>query len=68
MDTIYSPEWVSAHFGKDAAAHDMSAPSPRCEPLSDVIARHSRAFAALPDRSLPENYAPHPANGHSPRA
>lgn len=69
MDTIYSPEWVSAHFGKDAAANDASAPASRCEPLSDVIARHSRSFAALLDRyGQPGTYEPHPANGHSPRA
>lgn len=69
MDTIYSPDWVSANFGNGAAAHDVSAPPPRCEPLSEVIARHSRAFAALLDRySQPENYEQHPANGHSPRA
>jgi cysteine synthase A len=62
MDTIYSPDWVAAHFGNGAAAQDTSAPAPLNEPLSEVIARHSRAFDALLDRyRRPDSYERHPS-------
>jgi 2,3-diaminopropionate biosynthesis protein SbnA len=67
MDTIYSPDWVARNFpgvtGQDNGAH-----VPRCGPLSEVIARHSRVFDALLARSRPQSFPQRPSNGHSPRA
>lgn len=69
MDTIYSPDWVSAHFGNGASAPEKQAPASMSEPLDEVIARHGRDFAALPHRyGRPPGDALHPTNGHFPGA
>jgi 2,3-diaminopropionate biosynthesis protein SbnA len=42
MDSIYSPEWVLESYGMTVESPDGFLDAPTCEPLSDVIARHSR--------------------------
>jgi cysteine synthase A len=50
MDTIYSPEWVSASYGIGAATPDDSPPTPPCEPLREIVARHGREATPVADR------------------
>lgn len=50
MDTVFSPEWVNASYGVGAAEPEKRTPMRLCEPLSNVIARHSRDLGSRPGR------------------
>jgi len=68
MDTIYAPEWVRANFGHLANGHDgdATAPKPVCEPLSEVIARHSgRLGLRIGGRNGSVDHMRRSANGHA---
>lgn len=69
LDTVYSPEWVSRHFGNGETALDEWLPASAGEPLSALIARQSRDFAAvMARRGQPDGHDRAAANGHYSRA
>ncbi|UFZ08161.1 2,3-diaminopropionate biosynthesis protein SbnA [Bradyrhizobium ontarionense] len=50
MDTIYSPDWVRSSYGTGATMpDDGQAPLP-CEPLKEIVARHSREVTIIANR------------------
>jgi N-(2-amino-2-carboxyethyl)-L-glutamate synthase len=64
LDTVFSPEWVTANYGLATATLNEGAPTTPCEPLHEVIARHSPAAASTPaGRPKSNGHGRHATNG-----